>query len=438
MAECKCFGTYGPYRVREDGSPEEADVFCDFIYRFGVERFGIEYGLLLRGNEYTRRRIEQMLHDKSFPTQAGRRWIIARLLHIPPVLLGLQSLDDLLTYQGQAQTLLTRAPSVSQRRNIDLTEFQVALGAYLNSWRACTVGDIVDEVMERIYHLHDRVLYVDKAQRLRMMEVLYGYHLLLATIARDYRYFSTAIVHINKALKLAKLIENRQLHAHALYKRGFIFFDRWETSTKQDHTDLRRAIGNYDAAWQVGGITIARGLLTSSISPHLAGAIALEGGHAHAHDIQEDAERKNAFKWMDLGGKAVDTHEFEGDMPLVRLTIQTYYNDMGSALVTTGDADEALRQLHYVDRGVDTQIRRQHAYTDIQLARVYLAKKYYPMATTLATNALMAVRDVNSGVNIARITHLYEDLKVTGYDEDREVTKLGIALMTVQRPDLFM
>jgi hypothetical protein len=353
------------------------------------------------------------------------------------MLLGLQSLDDLLSLQEQAPTLLTKIPSVSQHRNIDLTEFQLTLGTYLNSWRACTVGDVVDEVMERIYHLHDRVLYVDKGQRRRMMQILYGYHLLLATIARDYRHFGTAIVHINKALKLAKLIENKQLHAHALFKRGFIFFDRWETSTKQEHADLRRAINNYDAAWQVGGIMVSHGLLTSNISPHLAGTISLEGGHAHAHDIQDDAARKNAFKWMELGGKAVDTYEFEGDMPLVRLTIQTYYNDMGSALITTGDPDEALRYLHSIDRGVDTQIKRLHAYTDIQLARVYLAKKYYPIATTLATNALMAVRDANSSVNIARITRIYEGLKASGYDEDREVTKLGIALMTAQRPDLF-
>src|SRR6266540_7163086 len=93
-------GEYGPYGVQADGLPCFSDLVWDFLARnsLSVEDFAEVYGKLAKrnGEPYTKSRLYQMLRENAFPTDPKRRWILAKLLHIPPFLLGLKSLDDLL------------------------------------------------------------------------------------------------------------------------------------------------------------------------------------------------------------------------------------------------------------------------------------------------------------------------------------------------------
>jgi hypothetical protein len=98
--EKRMFSDYGPYRIDEQGMPLLSDVVWDMLEQqeISAEQFGKLFGKITRknGQPYTKSRIYQMLRHNSFPDDQTRRWVIAKLLQIPPVLMGVSTLDELL------------------------------------------------------------------------------------------------------------------------------------------------------------------------------------------------------------------------------------------------------------------------------------------------------------------------------------------------------
>jgi hypothetical protein len=97
LPNTQVFEGYGECRTDEDGIPLLSDVVRDFLEKRHVsaEDFGKQFGRLTRRNQqpYTKSRIYQMLRDNSFPKEQSRRWVLAKLLQIPPVLMGVTSLE---------------------------------------------------------------------------------------------------------------------------------------------------------------------------------------------------------------------------------------------------------------------------------------------------------------------------------------------------------
>src|SRR5689334_13922695 len=82
----------------EQSSSQFAHLVLSFLQIMGwsVEQFGILYGKAVKNQPYTKERIYQMIRNNSFPEDSTRRWIIAKILHIPPAYFGVSRLDELL------------------------------------------------------------------------------------------------------------------------------------------------------------------------------------------------------------------------------------------------------------------------------------------------------------------------------------------------------
>src|SRR5579883_2670363 len=95
------------------------------------------------GTSYTKGRIYQLIRNNTFPTDPGRRWILAKLLGIPPFLLGLQSLDELLTQQEASRKMKRpqkagAAQAMACMRVVALKEYRPAFGNYWQHHRKNT------------------------------------------------------------------------------------------------------------------------------------------------------------------------------------------------------------------------------------------------------------------------------------------------------------
>ena len=89
-------------------------------------------------------------------------------------------------------------------------------------------------------------------------------------------------------------------------------------------------------------------------------------------------------------------------------------------------AIQALDDLEQVTTGrIPHDQTRNNAWVDIIWAQTALGMKDFDIATTKATNALLACQDINSITNIATIKDIYARLLQTNYKEKQNVKNLG-------------
>src|SRR6266702_6720495 len=94
----EALGSY--FDIQEDGWPNAGQVMRFFRERSGMtaKAFGKLYGHAIKkdGKPICERWILEMELENKVPSDITRRRVIASLLHIPPTLLGLASLSDVI------------------------------------------------------------------------------------------------------------------------------------------------------------------------------------------------------------------------------------------------------------------------------------------------------------------------------------------------------
>jgi len=97
-----------------------------------------------------------------------------------------------------------------------------------------------------------------------------------------------------------------------------------------------------------------------------------------------------------------------------------------SPILSLRSPDSALNELDYA-AGPDVTCRS--AYNTILQAEAYTEKGLYPIAASLSEEALPCVKEIQSGINIARIGKLYTRLKRSPYGDSPDVARLGMKLL---------
>jgi hypothetical protein len=204
-----------------------------------------------------------------------------------------------------------------------------------------------------------------------------------------------------------------------------------ESSRRQGY--VIAAIRDFDAA---------RSLTSRSSDPHLRGWILLEAGRMRSSIAQTSTDLREAFSLIDESEAFIERCNGQADPYFLKFNRQMYLNMraeafLGSPLRGLRFPDDALHELDQSVTPTDLGFTRRSARNMMTQAKAYFYKGYYPMAATLAGDALNVVKSYKSSVNIARLTNLYEDLKESSYGSSSEVAQLGIALLKVQQPHLF-
>lgn len=329
-----------------------------------------------------------------------RRQLLSDMLKIPPVLLGLSSLDMLFPSTDQPRAIDTQP---------DIHAYSLALPSYWEKHLSSSAKGDISTLLLRVGKLHDAILYVNGIDHHTMIELLCRYHVLIAFIIDDYPSFHIALLHLNKAAILAQSLNNRELYAAILYRRGNALFLKGDTSA---------AIQDYTTA------------LEHATSEQLKGAILLKLGQAQTKAAQTQQEFNLALKTLDKGGAIAQKGIFDGDEHFLRLRVERYHLDRAASLLhspipSLRFPDSALDELTYA-AGPDVTCRS--AYNNILQAKAYIAKGLYPIAASLAEDTLPLVKSIQSGINIARIASLHTQLRESSYGNSPDVARLGVKL----------
>lgn len=424
---------YDPYEVQANGLPPFGQVVLDFIKINGwtVEQFGVLYGKAIRKKQYTKVRIYQMINDNSFPTDKTRRFIIASLLRIPAFLLGVEALEDLLeSCEIREYTQKSTISLLTYEKNIDLSEYQNFLTDCYTKNRAYTAHDLINEILYRIYGLHNKVLYVYNPQKEQMYKLLCEFHILLGKIECDQQHYEQAIDYLTKAVRLAGEKKFATLYAVALLQRGIALREQGNMRGR-DKTEklLRSAMRDFDATKRI----------ENRIDAPLKAAILMASGDAQAYDAYISRSFRDigpALHASDSVYKLMQHSDMVSDGHFVRFNEERFHLAIASTLIDINHPKNALEHLDLLLGNIHSGKRRS-AYLNVLLAQAYMRRGFFPVAVSCAQEGLSLAKEIHSTVNIARIAKIYDDLRASEYGNDMEVAELGIEIMQAQHPYLF-
>lgn len=347
-----------------------------------------------------------------------RRRFLAKLFNIPPALLGIVTIDELLA-QLVRQEAVTTAPAQSPLKKVvvDEHEYQKALQGYWEAHHSRTAHDATQDILARITVLKASLPEVGEQEKMQWCELLSDYYQLAAMISRDLENFDEALSYLSLAVQFATYVrDNAELQAIAYYRRGVVALDK--ERVLHDRQALLAAHDDFQFA-----LTLKR-----QIPRPLLNAALLKGGHTQTRVAHDEKQQLEGLKMMDQAGNMARSLNSKEHSYHFRTDVDHYHIDKGAVLIAIGRPKDAIDELSLTsDRPAFT---RRNVYRDILLAQAYLGKGEYLYALSLAEAALSVVKDINSSVNLARIRNIYTQVSSPGspFRNNPEVARLGYLL----------
>lgn len=355
------------------------------------------------------------LENKDIGIDFERRQFLSKLLNIPPILLGVITLEQIRKIGEERGIPLTREPSqrvfvsgpllTTHQLIIDTKEYHGFLVSSRSAHISRTAYSSMTDMLLRINSLYGELPHVrDKSQ---IQELLCEYHQFVADLLRDQQKYDDAILDLNKAFRFAKLLENDELKALVLHRRGRVLHEA-------GRIDL--AIRDYEEARRY-----ERGL-----PGNLNGPILLHAGLVGAKAAKTEEGKKKAIHLLDRGGNIIRTNRHEGNLYWVDFGLDRYYLNKGAALIAVDHNKDALNELKLVRHG--PEYPRGQAENDILKAQAHANLGRYSEAVGLAESGFVVVQRINSAVNIARVEKICKQLKESPYKDSPDVARLDYLL----------
>lgn len=433
--------------VLKDGLPDFNELVLHFLRQSGtsVEQFGRLYGQAVKSRPYTKARLYQMIQDKSFPTDPKRRWVIAKLLQIPPVLLGVNVLDDLLPdlhIEATSEKPKKIAPLDTGIKNVDLKEYRQALKNYSSLNHTNTAVSVWDDINQKIANLERMTLYGknDKKQRLKLISLLCGYHMLLSYIARDQQWYDIAMTHCNQAYGLTNNEKLPDMQAAILQQRGCVLYS--QACSYENALDLNTARSYFALAHADFQKALQ---LEAHLSPYpgLQGYLHVASGVVQAHMANNPSQLHEALKEVDKAERFVGQENGYDIIHLSTLDEGRYHLDRASVYINAPVTmaqypKDSRRELRWAATQVNPNARRRQALHTILFAKSYLLEQEYSEATKKASEALLQAQEIHSHINITRIAAICKELQASDYGKSHlDVPSLEIEIVKATHPELF-
>jgi tetratricopeptide (TPR) repeat protein len=382
---------------------------------WSTEKAGRVYGEAVKGKPITGRSYVRM-EEGYLPQNPKRRLILAGMFSIAPALLLPEIVKEISEDSVPAK----------KGKTIDLKEYHTNL---ITSWKQGYQGrtdEILRETLRRISTLHNKVLYSGPQQTV-MMQLLCGYQIWYADLAREQGYYKQALDHYNMAITLAHQEGYTDFEAAAISKRGNLFLDEYK---------LQPAFRDFQEA------------ATFNVPDQLKGRILSLQALTQMKLAQTENDKKAALHLIDttenLASPVPQDTLYLSEFSMgryLRFRANTLMEAPIKKLRSPEQATEILDELEVQNRSSKYGEKRHSAYHQMECnlayARVYRDQEHYPIVVTLLQDTLELTQEVNSQVHLRSISNLLDDLKITDYGKKDEVAELGIALMKAQYPHLF-
>lgn len=417
MSEKRYWGPtnqYGPYSAQEDGWPNAGEVIRD--YRKRVKKMSAAAVAQLYGeyigedSRITERWIQRMERNNEVPRDFDRRKALINILGVPPLLLGLGSLSDLLPASVSQPVASVSAKSV------DISSYTRLLDLYWQVDHTSTAQQSLGEIEQLASTLSTESNMLTGKVQQQVFELLCGYYNLASIIYADQVKYDKAYSYADNAVTLARHMQNNKLLAVALYQRGFVRQEQAVYKGQMTIPYLQAAIDDYNEALPIASANVAVGLYMdlALVNAFMKRSAAADAALTKAGTI---LDRGNLYEGTFVDAFVpVDQGRYRLGQTDVFIVLKRY--DDASDLIY--EAKERLNPVH----------TRRLAWADAMDARIHFGQRNYAMAVQSALQSLKVSKAIRSQSNIHLVQSLYTQLLDSPYGQAQPVRELGAALVT--------
>lgn len=379
---------YGYFAAGEGNFPHIGQVIRYYRKLCGLSKDELAISL-----HYTKRYIEMLESDQNLvmPELISRRILLAKALHIPPILLGLSSLalsgpnEAILPLNG-----LLAADIAADSRTMAFYEGILALSwefYYTSSiQRAARSIDLCFEM------LNDEVQEITGFQRDQYDTLRCRFYRLSALVARENMEIDKASEHINESVSIALRLRNTELIASSLVGRIRIHF--YKQLYREALHDAELACSYADA-----------GLLRDP----LKGKCYQMAGEAQAYLAGESkALQDKSIAYFDKAGRVARKGNMEPDGSFVKTDLTSIYIERAKALTLFRRFDEAHNAFALARKKLSPELTRWQVNLLIEEAKTYFAQDDVESCCLSLLDALPVVRAINMQNREGFIRRLFE------------------------------
>lgn len=394
---------YGPFRAQDDGFPCAGEVV-----QFYRKQLGMSVQDFAQALKVSPRRVQMMEKDNKVPDSMERRRFIAKTLQVPPILLGLASID---TFLRPAEALGTKGAAVtpSTRLVVDqkaISQYQSQLKLFWSLHYTSSASTVFSEVQANILQLHALLSYTNSDEQAPLIEQLCGFYELASRIESDRNNAGNALSYLNKAIELAQPLKNAELFGRLLYKRGLVLYEARRFS---------EALQDLEQANQ---------LIPQLTSP-LAGSILLELGLVKSYLAQPGSltDRSIALRHFDRAEAYTRLAQTDGGMG-IRYDSGRYLTARAEGLLVLRKFSDAEEMLDLAQENTAPDLTRRQLFIDLQRVKLYTMEKEYPTAAALAREAANKARGVGSLYSVKSLQEITTPLFESSYGKSEDAEEL--------------
>ncbi|HEU5381297.1 MAG TPA: hypothetical protein VFV38_38210 [Ktedonobacteraceae bacterium] len=354
--------------------------------------------------------VRLMETQNKFLDSIERRRALATLLKIPPVLLGLSSLDlivEVATGQATpAQEEIKLTPDTLQNYQKSYTVYEklFASGATFN------VAASIERQTKQIAYTVQNMQIKGKTDFLRS---LWDYEILCAKIyGSDLYDWTKTFEHIDNAKEIAALLDDRDLQAATLYTSGLYH-------QRQGRLGLAKADIDGALMYAKGALPQTRGLIYSLEATQCLETQGLAGS-ALIYKLLDYAEQYAGVK---------------SERKTLKFGIGTLYIHKADDLIDLKRPAKALEYVDMAEKHINPTKKRLLVYLNILRARCYieLRKPEYEQAAKLLAESIEYSQAIRVQRHIDYIERLYTKLAASSYGKSPDVADLGFMLQELRR-----
>ncbi|HEU5382215.1 MAG TPA: hypothetical protein VFV38_42925 [Ktedonobacteraceae bacterium] len=400
---------YGPFRAQDDGFPCAGEVI-----QFYRKQLKMSVKDLAQALEVSPRRVQTMEKDNKVPDSMERRRFIAKTLQIPPILLGLASIDAFLR---PAEALGTKSAAVtsSTRLVVDqkaIAQYQSQLKLFWSLHYTSSANSVQNEIQAHILQISALLSYTNGKEQEQLIEQLCGFYELASRVESDRNNPEDALNYLNVAIELAQPLSNTELLGRLLYKRGLVLYEARR---------FPEALLDLEQANQ----------LVPQLTSPLAGSILLELGLVKSYLAQPGSltDRSIALRYFDRAENYTRLAQTDGGMG-IRYDSGRYLTAKGEGLLTLRRFSDAEEALDLAQENTSPDLTRRQLFIDLQRVKWYTQQKEYPTASALAREAVNKAKAVGSLYSVKSLQEITTPLFESNYSKTDDAEEL---LMIINR-----
>jgi tetratricopeptide (TPR) repeat protein len=347
------------------------------------------------------------IENRDIGMDFDRRQFLSKLFGIPPILLGIVTLDEiavLLEKQRKADTpgIISTPTATGRKHTVDIQEYQGRLAGLLAAIQ--NGQSSLSTALANVDELYRQLAYVSQEQS-DIQRLLCDYHRFISMEWCEQRNYDQAIDQLNKAFRLAECDD---------VQKALVFKLRGDTLWKANRID--EALEDFEGAWE----------LEKKLPNNLRGSILLESARPKAQRATTKQEQREVLRSIDVVGGIIRAGRQEADPHLIRLDVDCYHLYKSAVLIAIGWNKEATEELQII-KGFP-EFRMRQVYYDILQAQAYTNRGMYETAAPLLEFALTTALEVNSEASIARIKTVFRQLQQSPYKDSPDVARIDYLL----------